>query len=133
MPVLPEHLKMLQEQLTRGEITLEQYQEMKEMFEEDQPELILFFRKAKETIGPWIEQDYNRLYPHSALGYRSPEEFEAMLVYSGESGSWPLLVLVVIRWLEPSEDRRFQLEKAAWVQSHPTAAPKVAKTRKVNS
>ena len=85
MPVLPEHLKMLQEQLTRGEITLEQYQEMKEMFEEDQPELILFFRKAKEKIGPWIEWDYNRLYPHSALGYRSPVEFEAMLAYQAKA------------------------------------------------
>ncbi|MCZ6688460.1 MAG: integrase core domain-containing protein, partial [Planctomycetota bacterium] len=37
------------------------------------------FSEAKEKIGPWIEQDYNQLYPHSALGYRSPVEFEAML------------------------------------------------------
>ena len=37
------------------------------------------FTEAKEKIGPWIEQDYNRLYPHSALGYCSPVEFEALL------------------------------------------------------
>ena len=34
-------------------------------------------KEAKEVIGSWIEKDYNRLYVHSALGYRSPEEFEA--------------------------------------------------------
>jgi len=34
--------------------------------------------QAKVTIGRWIENDYNRLYVHSALGYRSPEEFEAL-------------------------------------------------------
>ena len=33
-------------------------------------------KEAKEVIGNWIEEDYNRLYVHSALGYRSPEEFE---------------------------------------------------------
>ena len=34
-------------------------------------------KEAKEVIGSWIEKDYNRLYVHSAPGYRSPEEFEA--------------------------------------------------------
>ncbi len=37
------------------------------------------FSEATETIGPWIERDYNQLYPHSVLGYRSPVEFEALL------------------------------------------------------
>jgi len=43
------------------------------------------FSEAKEKIGPWIEQDYNQLYPHSALGYRSPVEFEAMLRYQAKA------------------------------------------------
>ncbi len=34
------------------------------------------FKEAKETIGKWIEYDYNKLYIHSSLGYLSPEEFE---------------------------------------------------------
>ncbi len=34
-------------------------------------------KEAKEVIGGWIEKNYNRLYVHSSLGYRSPEEFEA--------------------------------------------------------
>ena len=38
-----------------------------------------------QTIGPWIEQDYNQLYPHSALGYRSPVEFEALLEYQAKA------------------------------------------------
>ena len=43
------------------------------------------FSEAKEKIGPWIEQDYNELYPHSALGYCSPVEFEALLQYQAEA------------------------------------------------
>lgn len=39
--------------------------------------------QAKEVVGGYIEVDYNRLYVHSALGYRSPEEFEARY-FSGE-------------------------------------------------
>ncbi|MFC1556583.1 transposase, partial [candidate division KSB1 bacterium] len=31
--------------------------------------------KAKQTIEQWIH-DYNHLYPHSALNYFSPVEFE---------------------------------------------------------
>jgi len=34
--------------------------------------------EAKEKLQKWIEIDYNKLYVHSELGYRSPEEFEAM-------------------------------------------------------
>lgn len=34
------------------------------------------FQEAKETIGKWIEYDYNKFYIHSSLGYLSPEEFE---------------------------------------------------------
>jgi len=33
------------------------------------------FEEARATIGAWFREDYNRLYVHSALGYRSPEEF----------------------------------------------------------
>ena len=33
------------------------------------------FEEAEARIGAWIEEDYNRLYVHSALGYLSPEEF----------------------------------------------------------
>jgi len=33
--------------------------------------------EARKKIGRWIEVDYNKLYVHSELGYRSPEEFEA--------------------------------------------------------
>jgi len=33
--------------------------------------------EARGRIGRWIEVDYNKLYVHSELGYRSPEEFEA--------------------------------------------------------
>ena len=35
------------------------------------------FEEAKEKIGRWIQEDYNKLYVHSQLGYMSPEEFEA--------------------------------------------------------
>jgi len=35
------------------------------------------FEEAREKIGKWIEEDYNKLYVHSTLGYMSPEEFEA--------------------------------------------------------
>ena len=43
------------------------------------------YSEAKETISQWIERDYNRLYPHSALGYRSPVEFEAMVAYQAKA------------------------------------------------
>jgi len=32
--------------------------------------------ESADVIGRWFEDDYNRLYVHSALGYRSPEEFK---------------------------------------------------------
>ena len=32
--------------------------------------------EASETISNLIEIDYNKLYVHSSLGYKSPEEFE---------------------------------------------------------
>ena len=32
--------------------------------------------EAQEVIGQWIEEDYNQFYPHSKLGYKSPQEFE---------------------------------------------------------
>ena len=34
------------------------------------------FEEAENTIGKWILNDYNKLYIHSALNYKSPEEFE---------------------------------------------------------
>lgn len=34
------------------------------------------YDEAKRTIESWIEEDYNRLYVHSVLGYKSPIEFE---------------------------------------------------------
>lgn len=33
------------------------------------------FKEAKDAVGDWIGEDYNRLYIHSALGYQSPEEY----------------------------------------------------------
>lgn len=32
--------------------------------------------EARERIGKWIEEDYNKRYVHSSLGYLSPEEYE---------------------------------------------------------
>lgn len=34
-------------------------------------------QEAIEKVSSWIEMDYNREYPHSVLGYKSPCEFEA--------------------------------------------------------
>lgn len=36
------------------------------------------FDEAKKKIDAWLSIDYNKLYVHSALGYKSPEEFEAL-------------------------------------------------------
>jgi transposase InsO family protein len=33
------------------------------------------FEQAYEAIEVWINKDYNQLYVHSALGYRSPLEY----------------------------------------------------------
>jgi len=33
------------------------------------------FEEGEARIGAWIEEDYNRLYVHSALAYLSLEEF----------------------------------------------------------
>jgi putative transposase len=43
------------------------------------------FEEAGTTIGAWIGEDYNRLYVHSALGYRSPEEFHQQWIQSQEA------------------------------------------------
>lgn len=34
------------------------------------------YEEAKQKIGKWIDNDYNKFYVHSKLGYRSPVEFE---------------------------------------------------------
>ncbi len=34
--------------------------------------------EVKEKISRWLEVDYNKLYVHSELSYRSPEEFEQL-------------------------------------------------------
>ena len=34
------------------------------------------FREAKQAVGRFIEEVYNRKRLHSALGYRPPSEFE---------------------------------------------------------
>ncbi|MDQ7031551.1 MAG: integrase core domain-containing protein, partial [Desulfonauticus sp.] len=34
------------------------------------------FEEARKAIGRWIEEDYNKYYVHSCLGYLSLEEFE---------------------------------------------------------
>ena len=44
--------------------------------------------EAREKIGRWIEVDYNQLYVHSELGYRSPEEFEGL--YFGQKPAFLL-------------------------------------------
>jgi transposase InsO family protein len=36
------------------------------------------YQEAKEAIKNWVEKDYNFEYVHSALGYKSPLEFEAV-------------------------------------------------------
>jgi len=43
------------------------------------------FEEARAAIGAWIGEDYNRLYVHSALGYRSPEEFRRQWIQSQEA------------------------------------------------
>ena len=52
--------------------------------------------EARQKIGRWIEVDYNQLYVHSGLGYRSPsdrvgsasggEEFETL--YFGQKSAF---------------------------------------------
>ena len=45
------------------------------------------FEEAETRIGAWIEEDYNRLYVHSALGYLSPEEFAQQWAQTQEATS----------------------------------------------
>ncbi len=45
------------------------------------------FEEAESRIGAWIEEDYNRLYVHSALGYLSPEEFAQQWAQTQEATS----------------------------------------------
>ena len=45
------------------------------------------FEEAETRIAAWIEEDYNRLYVHSALGYLSPEEFAQQWVQTQEATS----------------------------------------------
>jgi hypothetical protein len=43
--------------------------------------------QLRRKIGEFIEQYYNRLRLHSALGYRTPEEFEQQIEASGSAES----------------------------------------------
>jgi len=43
------------------------------------------FEQARAALDEWIREDYNRLYVHSALGYRSPEEFYQQWVQSQQA------------------------------------------------
>jgi len=45
------------------------------------------FEEAEARIGAWIEEDYNRLYVHSVLGYLSPEEFAQQWAQTQEATS----------------------------------------------
>jgi transposase InsO family protein len=45
------------------------------------------FEEAEARIGAWIEEDYNRLYVHSALGYLSPKEFAQQWAQTQEATS----------------------------------------------
>ncbi len=45
------------------------------------------FEEAEARIGAWIEEDYNRLYVHSALGCLSPEEFAQQWAQTQEATS----------------------------------------------
>jgi putative transposase len=43
------------------------------------------FEEAGATIGAWVDEDYNRLYVLSALGYWSPEDFRRQWIQSQEA------------------------------------------------
>jgi len=36
------------------------------------------FEEAKASVAKWVEEDYNRLYVHSTLGYLSPDEISEL-------------------------------------------------------
>jgi putative transposase len=44
--------------------------------------------ELEEHLAEFIEQIYNKVRLHSALGYLSPEEFEASLVQPGIQPAW---------------------------------------------
>lgn len=55
---------------------------MRELYQNAQREIIdarryVSFAELRQHIEEFIEQIYNRVRLHSALGYRSPEEFES--------------------------------------------------------
>jgi putative transposase len=44
--------------------------------------------ELEQHVAEFIEQIYNRVRLHSALGYLSPEEFEGRLVKAGTAPAW---------------------------------------------
>ena len=52
----------------------------------------LTLQEAREKIEAW-RRDYNQARPHSALGYRTPEEFAAQAAARGASPPTPLALL----------------------------------------